>query len=82
MRETHTEAETQAEGEVGSIQEAPRGTQSQDSRITPWAQGRCQTTEPPRDPLFLCYFFKVSELFYTVLSEVLINFSCLNKKNN
>ena len=50
MRETHTEAETQAEGEVGSIQEAPRGTQSQDSRITPWAQGRCQTTEPPRDP--------------------------------
>ena len=27
------------------------GTRSQDSRITPWAEGRRQTAEPPRDPL-------------------------------
>ena len=26
------------------------GTRSRDSRITPWAKGRRQTAEPPRDP--------------------------------
>ena len=26
------------------------GTRSQDSRIALWAKGKCQTTEPPRDP--------------------------------
>ena len=30
--------ETQAEGEAGSMQGAQRGTQSQVSRITPWAE--------------------------------------------
>ena len=43
MRDTHREiegeAETQAEGEVGSMQGARRGTQSRVSRITPWAEG-------------------------------------------
>ena len=29
---------------------ARRGTGSQVSRITPWAEGRRQTAEPPRDP--------------------------------
>ena len=33
------EAETQAEGEAGSMQGAQRGTQSQVSRIMPWAEG-------------------------------------------
>ena len=33
------EAETQAEGEAGSMQGARRGPQSRDSRITPWAAG-------------------------------------------
>ena len=37
MRDTGREAETQAEGEAGSMQGAQHGTQSQDSRITPWA---------------------------------------------
>ena len=46
-----TEAETQAEREAGSMQGAQCGTQSWDSRIMPWAKGRRQTTEPPRDPL-------------------------------
>ena len=60
MRDTHaykhihTEAETQAEGEAGSIQQAISGTPSQDSRITPWAEGKHSTTEPPRC-LFLRY---------------------------
>ena len=33
------EAETQAEGEAGSMQGARRGTQSWGSRIRPWAEG-------------------------------------------
>ena len=39
MRDREREAETQAEGEAGSMQGAGRGTQSQVSRITPWAEG-------------------------------------------
>ena len=41
---------TQAEREAGSMQRARCGTQSWDSGITPWAKGRCSTTEPPRHP--------------------------------
>ena len=37
------EAETQAEEEASSMQEARHGTRSWDSRITPWAEGRCLT---------------------------------------
>ena len=33
------EAETQAEGEAGSMKRARRGTRSRASRITPWAAG-------------------------------------------
>ena len=51
-REREREAETQAEGEAGSMQGAQYGTQSQDSRIMPWAEG-WHTTEPPRDPSFV-----------------------------
>ena len=50
-REREREAETQAEGEAGSMPGAHRGTLSWDSRIVSWAKGRCQATEPPRDPL-------------------------------
>ena len=49
-REREREAETQAEGEAGPMQGARRGTRSWDSRIIPWAKGRRQTAEPPRDP--------------------------------
>ena len=38
-RERAREAETQAEGEAGSMQGALRGTRSLVSRITPWAEG-------------------------------------------
>ena len=48
--EREREAETQEEGEAGSMQGARRGTRSRDSRIAPWAKGRRQTAEPPRDP--------------------------------
>ena len=44
------EAETQAEGEAGSMQGARHGTRSRVSRTTPWAEGRRQTTEPPGLP--------------------------------
>ena len=50
IHDREREAETQSEGEAGSMQGARHGTRSQDSRITPWAKGRCQTAEPPKDP--------------------------------
>ena len=40
QREREREAETQAEGEAGFMQGARCGTQSQNSRITPWAKDR------------------------------------------
>ena len=51
------EAETQAEGEAGSMQGARRGTQSQVSKIRPWAKGRCSTAVPPRDPHAMTFKF-------------------------
>ena len=39
VTEREREAETQAEGEAGSMQGARRGTRSRVSRITPWAEG-------------------------------------------
>ncbi|XP_077766113.1 NPC intracellular cholesterol transporter 2 isoform X6 [Canis aureus] len=47
MGDTEREAETQAEGEAGSMQGARRGTRSPVSRITPWAEGGAKITEPP-----------------------------------
>ena len=53
MRDTEREPETQA----GSQRGTGCGTQSQDSRITPWAEGRCSTTEPPRCPKWITFLF-------------------------
>ena len=53
--ERERERETQAKGEAGSMQGARRGSQSRDPRIMPWAEGRSQTTKPPRDPLMPTY---------------------------
>ena len=50
VTEREREAETQAEGEAGPMQEARRGTRSWVSRMVPWAKGRRQTAAPPRDP--------------------------------
>ena len=48
--ERDREAETQVEGEAGSMQGARRGIRSWVSRIVPRAKGRRQTAAPPRDP--------------------------------
>ena len=50
-REREREAETQAEGDAGSMQGARCETRSRVYRVTPWAKGRCSTTEPPSCPL-------------------------------
>ena len=44
-------AETQAEGEAGSMHREPDvGFDPGSTRIPPWAKGRRQTAVPPRDP--------------------------------
>ena len=50
-RHTQREAETLAEGEADSMQGAQCGTRSRNLGITPWAEGRCSTVEPPGIPL-------------------------------
>ena len=48
------EAETQAEGEAGSMHREPDvGFDPVSTRIVPWAKGRRQTAAPPRDPCFV-----------------------------
>ena len=49
-RHTEREAETKAEGEAGSMQGARCRTRSQDPGVTPWAEGRRSTAEPPWRP--------------------------------
>ena len=54
-RHTQREAETQAEGEAGSMQGLQGGTRSQDSRIMPWAEvGANLLSHPgcPYSPIF------------------------------
>ena len=60
MRDTlkGREAETQAEEEAGSMQEARRGTRSRVSRITPWAEGGAKPLSHPGCPDFLLYLYK------------------------
>ena len=60
MRDTEREADTQAEGEAGSMKEAGCGTWSQDPGIMPWAKGRRQTAEPPRYPSFVNFVSSLS----------------------
>ena len=48
MRDTQREAETQSEGEAGSLQRAGCGTWFQDPGIMTWTKSRHSTTEPPR----------------------------------
>ena len=50
MTHTHTEAETQAEGEAGSMQGAPPGTRSRVSRTRPWAEGGAKPLSRPGCP--------------------------------
>ena len=51
VTEREREAETQAEGEAGSMHQEPDvGFDPGSTRIAPWAKGRRQTAAPPRDP--------------------------------
>ena len=50
MRNTERGAETQAEGEAGTLQRARCGTQTRDPGIMTGVEGKCSTTEPPRCP--------------------------------
>ena len=50
MRDTQREAETQAEGEAGSMQGAGRGTRFRVSRITSWAEGGAKPLSHPGCP--------------------------------
>ena len=50
MRDTKREAETHAEEEAGSMQEAQCRTWSWDPGTTTWAKGRCSTAQPLRHP--------------------------------
>ena len=60
IHERHRESSRDTgEGEAGSMQGARCGTPSWDSRIKPWAEGRCSTAEPPRDPME-CFRLRIS----------------------
>ena len=65
MTEREREAETQAEGEAGSMQGARRGTRSQDARIMPWAEGSAKPLSHPGFPelLFLMIILCMSYVF-------------------
>ena len=56
MRDAQREAETQAEGEVGSMQEAQGGTRSGVSRIMPWAAGGAKPLHHRGCPPYLFYW--------------------------
>ena len=51
MKDTQREAETQAEGEAGSLQGAPGGTRSQDPGITTEPKADAQPLSHPDAPV-------------------------------
>ena len=57
------------------MQGARRGTRSQDPGVTPWAEGRCLTSEPPGGPLNFSFknpFYEERPLrIYSVPSRLL-----------
>ena len=70
MHERHRkrEAETQAEREAGSVQEAWCGTPSQDYRIMPWVEGRCLNLWATQwSPKIVCFHHFINcELLQTI----------------
>ena len=61
MRDTERGRDTGRE-EAGSLQGARCGTGSRDPSITPWAKGRCSTTEPPKCPIYAHFDYCFSYL--------------------
>ena len=64
MRDTEREAETQAEGEAGSMQGARLGTRSWVSRIRPWAERGAKLLSQPGCHLSIILYF----VFFFVLA--------------
>ena len=66
------EAETQAEGEAGSMHREPDVGFDPGSPGSPWAKGRRQTAAPPRDPeIFILKFegqIRISQAKYGIES--------------
>ena len=56
MRDTQREAETQVEGEAGSMQGTQCGTQFRVSRITPWAECGAKPLSPAHIFFFVADF--------------------------
>ena len=81
--ETHREAETQADREAGSMQGAQCRTQSQVSRITPWAEGGAKPLSHPGCPmsqnilLDFCHYSKLKPILACGLNQ---SFLMLEKK--
>ena len=55
----HTEAETQAEAEAGSMQGGRHGTLSKVSRIRPWAAGGTKPLSHPGCPFVSVFYLLV-----------------------
>ena len=70
-----SEAETQEEGEAGSMLGARRGTRSPDPRVTPWAKGGNKPLSHPGCPhiIFSRKRGKISKCLLTVNSSF-VNF--------
>ena len=66
MRDTERLAETQAEGEAGSLQGAQRGTQSRVSRITPQAEGGAKLLSHQGCPSFFILILKNKYNFFSL----------------
>ena len=69
IRDREREAETQAEGVAGSIQGAQSGIRSWILRITPWAEGRRSTAEPPGVPSYFVYYFRIMRILATAITH-------------
>ena len=66
MRDTEREAETQAEGEAGSMQGARCGTQSWVPRITSWAEGSAKLLSHRGCPEYMFYPERVQIISYSI----------------
>ena len=69
MKDTEREAETQAEGEAG-------GTRSQDPGVTPWAEGRRSSAEPPGRPESFLFNAQLYRCLFWTLGKTIFDVSC------
>ena len=79
MRDTEREAETQAEGEAGSMQGAPCGTRSQDPGPCPELKADAQPLSHPGIPivdLFISNFIFSTFFFASVIGREMVPQRC------